>query len=47
MELSKELRAYSKTIKSKLQLIIASFAKSLEVISNAVPLLFNTISVTL
>lgn len=32
MELSKHLRAYSKTIKSKLQLIIASFAKSLEVI---------------
>lgn len=32
MELSKELRAYSRTIKSKLQLIVAAFAKSLEVI---------------
>jgi len=32
MELSKELRAYSRTIQSKLQLVIASFAKSLEVI---------------
>jgi T-complex protein 1 subunit eta len=36
MELSKELRAYSKTIKSKLQLIIASFAKSLEVCRSCV-----------
>ena len=32
MELSKHLRAYSRTIKSKLQFIIAAFARSLEVI---------------
>eukprot|EP00823_Brevimastigomonas_motovehiculus_P003049 TRINITY_DN1830_c0_g1_i1.p1 TRINITY_DN1830_c0_g1~~TRINITY_DN1830_c0_g1_i1.p1 ORF type:complete len:545 (+),score=129.93 TRINITY_DN1830_c0_g1_i1:145-1779(+) len=32
MELSKYLREYSKTIKSKIQLIVAAFAKSLEVI---------------
>jgi len=32
MEISKVLREYSRTIKSKLQLVIASFARSLEVI---------------
>jgi len=32
MELSKHLRDYSKTIKSKIQLIVAAFAKSLEII---------------
>jgi len=32
MELSRALRAYSKTIKSKLQLVVSSFARSLEVI---------------
>jgi len=32
MELSKHLRDYSKTIKSKVQLVVAAFAKSLEII---------------
>jgi len=32
MELSKHLRTYSKTIKSKLQLVVSSYAKSFEVI---------------
>lgn len=32
MELSKHLREYSRTIKSKVQLVVASFAKSLEII---------------
>jgi len=32
MELSKHLRAYSRTIKTKIQLIVAAFAKALEVI---------------
>lgn len=32
MELSKHLRQYSRTIKSKLQLVVAAFARSLEII---------------